>query len=58
MRQEKLDRNLSVKSTNENEVLKHELLLLKEKLKNQKSILDKIDINDIVKIIREDRESR
>ncbi|TDA37606.1 MAG: hypothetical protein DSO09_06685 [Candidatus Methanomethylicota archaeon] len=56
----KLNINVSelIRSTLENEVRRRKLLLLEEKLKNQKSILDKINIDDIVKIIREDRESR
>ncbi|MCC6013473.1 MAG: type II toxin-antitoxin system CcdA family antitoxin [Candidatus Verstraetearchaeota archaeon] len=56
----KLNINVSelIRNALENEVRRRKLLLLEEKLKNQKSILDKINIDDIVKIIREDRESR
>jgi post-segregation antitoxin (ccd killing protein) len=47
-----------IRSTIENEVRRRRLMLLEEKLKGKKEILDKINIEDIVRLIREDREAR
>jgi hypothetical protein len=47
-----------IRSTLENEVRRHRLILLEERLKGEKEILDKINIEDIVRLIREDREAR
>jgi post-segregation antitoxin (ccd killing protein) len=44
-----------IKSALENEVRKRRLMLLEEKLK---AILEKIDVNKVVRLIREDREVR
>ncbi|MDT7886821.1 MAG: type II toxin-antitoxin system CcdA family antitoxin [Thermoproteota archaeon] len=41
----------------ENEVCKRRLILIEERLKEKKEILDKINIEDIVRLIREDREA-
>ncbi|MDT7892251.1 MAG: type II toxin-antitoxin system CcdA family antitoxin [Thermoproteota archaeon] len=47
-----------IRSTIENEVRRRRLMLLEEKLKGKKEILDKINIEDIVRLIREDREAK
>lgn len=47
-----------IRSTLENEVRRHRLILLEERLKGEKEILAKINIEDIVRLIREDREAR
>ncbi|MCC6019558.1 MAG: type II toxin-antitoxin system CcdA family antitoxin [Candidatus Verstraetearchaeota archaeon] len=39
----------------ENEVRRRRLMLLEEKLKAKKSILEKIDVDMVVRLIREDR---
>jgi post-segregation antitoxin (ccd killing protein) len=44
-----------IKSALENEVRKRRLMLLEERLK---AILEKIDVNKVVRLIREDREVR
>jgi post-segregation antitoxin (ccd killing protein) len=56
----RLNINISelIRSTLENEVRRHRLILLEERLKGEKEILDKINIEDIVRLIREDREAR
>jgi post-segregation antitoxin (ccd killing protein) len=56
----RLNINISelIRSTIENEVRRRRLMLLEEKLKGKKEILDKINIEDIVRLIREDREAR
>jgi len=55
----RLNINISelIKSTLENEVCKRRLILIEERLKEKKKILDKINIKDIVRLIREDREA-
>ena len=47
-----------IRCTLENEVRRHRLILLEERLKGEKEILAKINIEDIVRLIREDREAR
>jgi post-segregation antitoxin (ccd killing protein) len=47
-----------IRSALENEVRKRRLMLLEEKLKAKKAILEKIDVNKVVRLIREDREVR
>jgi post-segregation antitoxin (ccd killing protein) len=47
-----------IRSALENEVRRRRLMLLKEKLKAKKAILEKIDVNEVVRLIREDREAR
>ena len=47
-----------IKSALENEVRTRRLMLLEEKLKAKKAILEKIDVNKVVRLIREDREVR
>jgi post-segregation antitoxin (ccd killing protein) len=56
----RLNINISelISSTLENEVRRHRLILLEERLKGEKEILDKINIEDNVRFIREDREAR
>jgi post-segregation antitoxin (ccd killing protein) len=56
----RLNINISelIRSTLENEVRRHRLILLEERLKGEKEILDKINIEDNVRFIREDREAR
>jgi hypothetical protein len=56
----RLNINISelIRSTLENEVRRHRLILLEERLKGGKEILDKINIENNVKFIREDREAR
>jgi LytS/YehU family sensor histidine kinase len=56
----RLNINISelIRSTLENEVRRHRLILLEERLKGDKEILDKINIEDNVRFIREDREAR
>jgi len=56
----RLNINISelIRSTLENEVRRHRLILLEERLKGEKEILAKINIEDIVRLIREDREAR
>jgi post-segregation antitoxin (ccd killing protein) len=53
----RLNINISelIRSALENEVRRHRLMLLEEKLKTKKSILEKIDVNMVVRLIREDR---
>jgi post-segregation antitoxin (ccd killing protein) len=41
----------------ENEVRRRRLMLIEERLKEKKEILDKINIEDIVRLVREDREA-
>ena len=41
----------------ENEVRRRRLMLIEERLKEKKEILDKINIKDIVRLVREDREA-
>ena len=55
----RLNINISelIKSTLENEVCKRRLILIEERLKEKKKILDKINIKDIVRLVREDREA-
>jgi post-segregation antitoxin (ccd killing protein) len=55
----RLNINISelIKSTLENEVRRRRLMLIEERLKEKKEILDKINIEDIVRLIREDREA-
>ena len=57
---EKLGINISavLREALENEVRRLKLLKLKSKLEEISEILDKIDVDRIVKSIREDRESR
>jgi antitoxin CcdA len=47
-----------IRSALENEVRRRRLMLLKEKLRSKKAILEKIDVNEVVRLIREDREAR
>jgi len=47
-----------IRSALENEVRRRRLMLLEEKLKAKKAILEKIDVNKVVRLIREDREVR
>jgi len=56
----RLNINISelIRSTLENEVRRHRLILLEERLKGEKEILDKINIEDNVRFIREDIEAR
>jgi hypothetical protein len=56
----RLNINISelISSTLENEVRRYRLILLEERLKGEKEILDKINIEDNVRFIREDREAR
>jgi LytS/YehU family sensor histidine kinase len=56
----RLNINISelIRSTLENEVRRHRLILLEKRLKGEKEILDKINIEDNVRFIREDREAR
>jgi antitoxin CcdA len=56
----RLNINISelIRSTLENEVRRHRLILLEGRLKGEKEILDKINIEDIIRLIREDREAR
>ena len=42
-----------IRCTLENEVRRHRPILLEERLKGEKEILDKINIEDIVRLIRE-----
>lgn len=44
-----------IRSALENEVRRRRLMLLEEKLKAKKSILEKIDVDMVVRLIREDR---
>jgi len=44
-----------IRSALENEVRRRRLMLLEEKLKAKKSILEKIDVDRVVRLIREDR---
>jgi post-segregation antitoxin (ccd killing protein) len=44
-----------IRSVLENEVRRRRLMLLEEKLKTKKSILEKIDVDRVVRLIREDR---
>jgi post-segregation antitoxin (ccd killing protein) len=44
-----------IRSALENEVRRRRLMLLEEKLKTKKSILEKIDVDRVVRLIREDR---
>jgi hypothetical protein len=55
----RLNINISelIKSMLENEVCKRRLILIEERLKEKKEILDKINIKDIVRLIRENREA-
>jgi antitoxin CcdA len=55
----RLNINISelIKSMLENEVCKRRLMLIEERLKEKKEILDKINIEDIVRLVREDREA-
>gem|GEM_PF-2060046 len=55
----RLNINISelIESMLENEVCKRRLILIEERLKEKKEILDKINIKDIVRLIREDREA-
>ncbi len=57
---EKLGINISavLRKALEDEVKRRKLEMLKSKLEEISAILDKIDINRIVRSIREDRESR
>ena len=41
----------------ENEVRRRRLMLIEERLKEKKEILDKINIENIVRLVREDREA-
>jgi post-segregation antitoxin (ccd killing protein) len=56
----RLNINISelIRSALENEVRRRRLMLLEEKLKAKKAILEKIDVNEVVRLIREDREAR
>jgi post-segregation antitoxin (ccd killing protein) len=53
----RLNINISelIRSALENEVRRRRLMLLEEKLKTKKSILEKIDVDRVVRLIREDR---
>ncbi len=42
----------------EEEVRQRKLIKLEERLRRKRSILAKIDVNEIVRLIREDRETR
>jgi antitoxin CcdA len=55
----RLNINISelIKSMLENEVCKRRLILIEERLKEKKKILDKINIKDIVRLIRENKEA-
>jgi post-segregation antitoxin (ccd killing protein) len=44
-----------IRSVLENEVRRRRLMLLEEKLKTKKSILEKIDVDRVVRLIKEDR---
>ncbi|MGB9622422.1 MAG: type II toxin-antitoxin system CcdA family antitoxin [Candidatus Bathyarchaeia archaeon] len=56
----RLNINISelIRSALEDEVRKRRLMLLEERLRAKKAILEKIDVNDVVRLIREDREAR
>jgi post-segregation antitoxin (ccd killing protein) len=41
----------------ENEARRRRLMLVEDRLKEKKEILDKINIEDIVRLVREDREA-
>lgn len=47
-----------IRRTLEEEVRKRKLMKIEERLKNKRNILAKIDIDEIVRLIREDREAR
>jgi post-segregation antitoxin (ccd killing protein) len=55
----RLNINISelIKSMLENEVCKRRLILIEERLKEKKEILDKINIEDIVRLVRENRKA-
>jgi post-segregation antitoxin (ccd killing protein) len=55
----RLNINISelIKNILENEVRRRRLMLIEERLKEKKEILDKINIEDIVRLVREDREA-
>jgi len=42
----------------EEEVRRRRLMSLEESLKKMRHVLDKIDVNEVVELIREDRETR
>jgi len=42
----------------EEEVRRRRLMSLEESLKKMRHVLDKIDVNEVVELIREDREAR
>ncbi len=42
----------------EEEIRRRRLEMLEESLRRKRDILDKIDINEVVKVIRRDREAR
>ena len=47
-----------IRKSLEEEVRKRRLRMLEERLQKKKSILSKIDVNEIVELIREDRDKR
>ncbi len=56
----RLDINISklIRESLEEEVRRRKLAKLEEKLKEKRDILEKIDVDEIVRLIREDRETR
>jgi len=42
----------------EEEIRRHRLISLEESLKRMHNVLNKIDVNEVVELIREDRETR
>jgi len=42
----------------EEELRRHRLMSLEERLKKMHNVLSKIDVNEVVELIREDRETR
>ncbi len=56
----RLDINISklIRESLEEEVRRRKLAKLEEKLKEKRDILEKIDVDEIVGLIREDRETR
>ncbi|HDJ50670.1 MAG TPA: hypothetical protein ENF25_00515 [Thermoprotei archaeon] len=55
----RLDINISelIRRAIEEEVRKRKLMLLEKRLRKKQDILKKIDVNEIINLIREDREA-
>jgi len=55
----RLDINISelIRRAIEEEVRKRKLILLEKRLRKKQDILKKIDVNEIINLIREDREA-